>query len=277
MENENGLKKYEILRVSMYDPRIQQQIAKTFNLTKMSIEEAKMRGRQWKEEKKKEIEDAMTKIKEVKQTEIIPFSLELDDKSGLSVLMIGSTRSGKSTALNWMLENYYYPKENKYINILFSNSYQAEIYDEFKKQKNTAGSILYHPKIIKEAYQLNKNTNNKYKFNIILDDIVDKKYDKELIRLLTIYRNSRMGCIICSQAIQIMNSIGRSNINFVMLFKMNSDEQIEKVIKTFLQSYFPSKMKMPERIRKYKELTENHCFFFINNLKGTVTRSKINI
>jgi hypothetical protein len=271
------IKPYQILRASMYDARIQKTIAKTWNLDKINLAEAKLLAKEWKETKKKEIEDEITKSKEVKQVDIQPFKIELDDKSGLSFLMIGSTRSGKSTALNYMLENYFFPKDNKYINILFSNSYQAGVYDEFKKQKNTAGSILYHPKAIKEAYQINKNTNNKYKFNIILDDIVDKKYDKELIRLLTIYRNSRMGCIICSQAVQIMNSIGRSNINYVMLFKMNSDEQIEKVIKTYLQSYFPSKLKMPERIKKYRELTENHCFFLINNLNGTVCRSKISI
>jgi hypothetical protein len=271
------IKPYQILRASMYDPRTQRTIAKTWNLEKIGIEEGKLLAREWKDNKKKEIEEEMNRMKEEKPLEITPFKVELDDKSGLSFLMIGSTRSGKSTALNWMLENYFYPKENKYINLLFSNSYQAPIYDEFKKQKNTAGSILYHSKAIKEAYQINKNTNNRYKFNIILDDIVDKKYDKELIRMLTIYRNSRMGCIICSQAVQIMNSVGRSNINYIMLFKLNSDEQIEKAIKTYLISYFPSKMKMIDKIKKYRELTENHCFFLVNNLEGTITRSKIQI
>lgn len=275
--DEGRIKAYQTLRASMYDARIQKTIAKTWNLDKISLADAKLLAKEWKETKKKEIEDEMNKAKEVKQIEIQPFKIELDDKSGLSFLMIGSTRSGKSTALNYMLEHYFYPKENKYINILFSNSYQAGVYDDFKKQKNTAGSILYHPKAIKEAYQINKNTNNKYKFNIILDDIVTAKHDKELMKLLTIYRNSRMSCIMCIQALTIGNSISRGNINYIMLFKLNSDEAIEKVIKAYLLSYFPTKMKLIDKIKRYRELTENHCFFLINNLEGTIKRSKIMI
>ena len=72
-----------------------------------------------------------------------------------------------------------------------------------------------------------------------------------------------------------MNSIGRGNINHIFLFKLNSDEAIEKAIKAYLLSYFPSSFKMVDKIKKYKELTDDHCFFWINNLDGIVKRSKI--
>jgi hypothetical protein len=74
-----------------------------------------------------------------------------------------------------------------------------------------------------------------------------------------------------------MNATGRTNINHVFLFKLNSDEQIEKVIKTYLLSFFPTGLKMADKIKKYKELTEDHHFIYINNLTGETYRTKLNI
>jgi len=276
-DDEYGLKSYQIFRASLYDPRVKRQIGKIFNLTKMSLEEAKDKGREWRKNKKIEIEEDLKKTNGDKPIAIVDFKVNLDPYSGLSFLMIGSTRSGKSTALNWLMDNYFFKKEEKFINVLFSNSYQAPVYDEFKKNKTVAGSCYYHPKAIKEAYQINRGTNNKYRFNFILDDIVDKKYDKELLKLLTIYRNSRISTIICSQALTISNSIARGNINNVMLFKLNSDEAIEKVIKAYLLSYYPTRMKMIDKIKRYREETENHTFYYIDNIAGTISRSKINL
>jgi hypothetical protein len=276
-KEEKGLKSYQIYRASLYDPRVKRQIAKVFNLLKMSLDEAKIEARRWRDNKKIEIDEEIRRQNEPKKTDITPFEIKLDPYSGLSFLMIGSTRSGKSTALNWLMENHFFKSDEKFINVLFSNSYQAPVYDEYRENKKCSGSSFYHPKAIKEAYQINRGTNNKYRFNFILDDIVDKKFDKELIKLLTIYRNSRISTIICSQALTISNSIARGNINNVMLFKLNSDEAIEKVIKAYLVSYYPTKLKMIDKIKKYKEDTLDHCFYYIDNIAGTIIRSKINI
>ena len=251
---------------------------KTLNLNKFeNIEALNKSGQEWIERRKKEIEDQKEKLNNNCHLEVVPFKFDLDENSGLSIMMIGSTRSGKSTALNHIMDNYYMPKENKFINLLFSNSLQAGVYDQYRDKKNVATSIIYQPKVIKECYKINKETKNHYKFNIILDDIVDKKYDKELMKILTIYRNSRISCIIAAQNVTIMNSIGRGNINHVFLFKLNSDEAIEKAIKAYLLSYYPSSFKMVDKIKKYKEDTEDHCFYHINNLTGEIKRSKIKL
>jgi hypothetical protein len=189
--------------------------------------------------------------------------------------MIGSTRSGKSTCLNWLMENYYFPPENKYINVIFSNSYQADIYDNFRQNKSVVGSILYQPNVVKDLYKINSQTKNKYKFNVILDDIVDSKYDAELKKMLCIYRNSRIGTIICLQNDKLLNATTRGNINHVLLFKLNSDEAIEKTVKMYLLSFFPRHYKMIDRIKKYKELTDDHSFFHLNNLTGKIKLCKI--
>jgi hypothetical protein len=276
MENEKGQKTYNIYRASMYDPRIKRQIGKHFNLSKISLEEAKQKGTEWKNKMKIEIQEELNKNKSEIEKPISKFKFKLDDYSGSSFLMIGSTKSGKTYALNWMLNHTFFKKEEKYINMLFSNSLQSNVYNDILKNKSLVSSLFYHPKAIKEAYQINRETKNKYRFNIILDDIVDEKYDKELMKLLTIYRNSRISAIIVSQELSINNSISRSNINFIMLFYLNSDSAIEKVIKAYLLSYYPTKMKMIDKIKQYRKDTENHVFYFINNLENTVQRCKIN-
>jgi hypothetical protein len=249
---------------------------KNYNLSKMSLEEAKEKGKVWKLQMKKEIDDDLN-IGDNDNNKIHDFDFELDPYSGLSFLMIGSVRSGKTTCLNWMMNNYFYPKKEKFVNLFFSNSYQSTIYDDVRKEKSVCGSHYYHPEIIKEAYQINRDTKNKYRFNIILDDIVDEKDDTELFKLLTIYRNSRLSCIILSQDLCINNSTARGNITHVLLFKLNNDTAIEKVVKSFLRSYYPTKMNLIDKIKQYRKDTEDHCFYHIDNLKNTITRCKIKL
>lgn len=197
------------------------------------------------------------------------FSVVKEPDKAYSFMLLGSTRSGKTTALNFILSKYF----SKEINVLMSDSLHAEIYKPLLK--TVVPCPTYVPEIIKTCYKINKGTNSKYPFNIILDDLVGYRYDKEMLRLLTIYRNSRISAIITAQATSILNSSGRTNINYVLLFKLNSDEQIEIVCKKFLSSFFPPKMRMMERIIEYKRLTANHHFIFLNNISGENYISKI--
>lgn len=199
-----------------------------------------------------------------------PFSVNKEDGKSYSFMLLGSTRSGKTTALNWILKKYFM----KEINVLMSDSLHAEIYKPLLK--TMVPCPTYVPEIVKCCYKINKGTDCKYPFNIVLDDLVGYRHDKEMLRLLTIYRNSRIGCIITAQATSILNASGRTNVNFVLLFKLNSDEQIEIVCKKFLSSFFPPTMRMIDRIIEYKRLTTDHHFIFLNNITGETFISKIN-
>jgi hypothetical protein len=198
------------------------------------------------------------------------FSIPKEEGKAYSIMLLGSTRSGKTTAMNFILDKYF----KKEINVLMSDSLHAEIYKPLLK--TMVSCPTYVPEIIKACYKINKGTDCKYPFNIILDDLVGYRYDKEMLKLLTIYRNSRVGCLITAQATSILNASGRTNINFVLLFKLNSDEQIEIVCKKFLASFFPSKMRMVDRIIEYKRLTDDHHFILLDNISGTSYVSKIN-
>ena len=104
------------------------------------------------------------------------FDVELPPQKtgGASFCMIASTRAGKTTMLKYILEKYF----EKHITILMSNSIHAPIYKEIE---DCIKSPVYTPRVIKEAYEINRKVNNHYPFLFVLDDVVDKKFDSFLV------------------------------------------------------------------------------------------------
>ena len=199
-----------------------------------------------------------------------PFKLELStDGSGNSIAMIGSTKSGKSFCLAHILQHYF----KEHLGVLMTNSPQADIY---RTMPACVKSPEYFPKILKDFEYINEHTDNHYKFLAVLDDVVTGvKFSKEILRMLCIGRNKGMSAIICVQDITILNSAGRNNINFVLFFKLNTDDRIEKCIRHYLNSYMPKNLKMVEKIRWYKEATADHHCIVLDTLNGQIFRSKV--
>ena len=107
--------------------------------------------------------------------------------------------------------------------------------------------------------------------------VVDKKNDKTLLKLFTIMRNARISAAVGIQDLTIMSSINRGNINYVILMRLNSELAIEKVIRSYLRSYFPHRTSMVECVRLYKEMTEDRQFFVVDNINGRVYHSKLSL
>ncbi|NBP02697.1 MAG: hypothetical protein EBU90_21770 [Proteobacteria bacterium] len=201
-----------------------------------------------------------------------PFHVDLpDDSSGCSFLLLGSTRSGKSTLQNYIYYRYF----SSHICCVHTFSPQARIYTGIKK--GTVFCEDYEPKLIEATYEINKKTKNHYKFAHFIDDVVGKRQDPTLIKLLTVMRNSRISALITGQELSIFNNIARSNINFVCLMFLNSDAAIKKAVESYLRTYFPSDMSITDCMKAYKEMTADHHFIFINNLTGEVYRTKLSM
>ena len=192
-----------------------------------------------------------------------------DNKFGCSFLLCGSTRSGKTTLLNFIYHTWF----KKHITTVMSNSLNSDAYDYVKR--SAVLSDLYHPELLKEMYGINHSTQNHYEFCIILDDLTNVKNDKEYLRLLTIYRNSRISCIVSAQGISMFNKTARGNINYVFLGRLNSDAEVEKVVKEYLISYFPKSMNLCEKISYYRMLTNDHWWFMIDQVNGIIFRTKL--
>jgi hypothetical protein len=189
--------------------------------------------------------------------------------SGCSIVMYGSTRSGKTTMLNYLYEKLF----KDYISVLMSNSLQNDAYKFLKKKCVT--SDMYHPEILKDAYKINHETKNHYKFLMILDDITDHRMSSEIVKLFTIYRNSRISAIVGVQSVVMMNKTARANINFICLGRLNNDLEIEMVIKSYLTSYLPSSMRMAEKITWYRQMTNDHNWIIIDQIGNDIFRTKL--
>ena len=287
MSDKNQLN--QALIFTAIDPHSKRQRTKKISLGKRTREEAIALGNAWRKEvqdgkhpylpgKKKGLTDG--KSEDDEETSYNPMTLfksesidnldTPDDKFGMSFLLLGATRSGKSTLMLHLWEKFF----KSQICILHTASHQSEIYKPLAKA--VACAPMFCPELIAETSKINGATKNHYKFCHIVDDVVDKKNNKELIKLLTIGRNHRLSTVITGQELSIFNAIGRSNINFVCLFKLGSDMAIEKVVKQYLRSSFPSDMSLNDMIKVYKKVTENHGFFCIDNLNDKVFVSRLN-
>ena len=203
-----------------------------------------------------------------------PFELHLPDVAtgGASVLMIGSTRCGKTTALKYILKQYF----KDHIGVVFSESARSPAYADMKN-KNLPLSSAWIPSLIKDMYKINKDTKNHYDFMVILDDMPTVKFDKELLKLTTIYRNSNLSSICCVQSPSLLTPTQKSNFNFVFLFQANTTSQMETNIKSYLRGVWPDGWSYEMKIRAYAEMTNDHYFIFIDNLEGKIYRCKIDL
>ena len=203
-----------------------------------------------------------------------PFQLDMPpvETGGCSIAMIGSGRSGKTTALKYIIDHYF----QKHLGAIFSQSAKAEAYKHMKYPLLPL-SCAYIPELIAASYRINKDTKNHYPWLYVLDDVPLAKNDKELMKTLTIYRNSGISCIQCVQTPTLISATCRSNYTYIMLFKNNSTEQIENICKFFLRGVFPKGWVMEEKIRWYRAATEDHHFIFIDNWNGTIQRCRIDL
>jgi hypothetical protein len=275
---------------SISDPRKKGGSKKAYSVLKYTEAEADKLAEEWFKHQKLEIAkfkaerfSAQMKQAEAHVSELSgedvkkPFALQplvlpepLKNKTA-SWLLLGSTRSGKSTFMVHLYKQMF----ANHITVCQTMSTANDIYKELGK--NVAVCPKYCPELINDMYQINKKTNCHYKFLAIVDDCPVSKNDKELMKALCVYRNSDISVVIANQELSMFNATARSNINYVCLFKLNSDMAIEKCVKSYLRSYFPAYMNLNEMIRAYREATTDHRFFLIDNLAGTVVLTKLNM
>jgi hypothetical protein len=208
----------------------------------------------------------------VSQFPIQDFEFERNPNKAMNACsfgIIGSSKSGKTTFLKYLLKEHF----NDDIKVFMTQSPQADIYKSIKK--SSVFVPTYIPELIKDCYRINKDTNNHYPFCIVVDDVTDAKGDKQMTKLLCLYRNSRCSSIVVGQDFSMLNATGRANVNNICLFYANTDNRIEDNVKMFLRSYFPRNLSMEEKICLYRKLTENHCFLWIDCLNNTIKRCKL--
>jgi len=185
--------------------------------------------------------------------------------------LVGSTRSGKSVAMLYIWDKWF---RDSHIAIMSTGSTQADIYKPL--QKSAVIAPTFYSDVFKESMLLNKGTKNKYKFLHILDDCLDMKNSKALAKLLCIGRNNGMSTIISGQELTILNAVGRTNLNYMLLFRLNSQTAVERVVRNYLTHIIPGK-NIEEKCKIYTGLTQDHYCFVCDFLQNEVFITKIDI
>lgn len=199
------------------------------------------------------------------------FDLTLPANGGISISLIGASRSGKTTLLKYIYKTYF----QKYITTMFSMNRQADIYKDLDERVMI--SDRFHSELLREAHEINSICDNKYPFLFISDDYVDPKIknDPEITRAMTIYRNANVSTIFSFQGRTLMSAVGRNNSNYIVVLKQQTPLEWENVIKEFLSMWLPTGMTMREMIEFCKQATMDHQFFFIDNIEGKCYLSKL--
>lgn len=198
--------------------------------------------------------------------------IEFPTNGGVSFAFIGSTRSGKSTAMTYVWEKFF----KKHITILMTYSAHTDVYKPFLK--NTIIADDYYTELVDEPMKINRETDNEYPFLLVFDDLATSgKNDEKMTRLLCVGRNANCSVLLCGQRLQMLSATGRSNINYICCFRQNTDSATKDTVETYLRSYMPQNLTIAQMCKLYRELTEDHHFLLIDTLNDKVYRCRIDL
>lgn len=194
-------------------------------------------------------------------------NLKLDAGTGNSTVLLGSSKAGKTTLMMQLFSKYYSGKD--FISVLFAENAQIDLY---KGKKRLVQANCYEPGLIKMAHFIQKQTNNAYKFCFMLDDIVDKRDDKTLKKLVLSLRNSDISSIVSLQYTNLLAKNSRANVNNIILFRFNNQEAIDLAINQFLKAHFRRLGVAPDdMVDFYKSMTADHGFIYLHPASDSIS------
>lgn len=208
----------------------------------------------------------------------------LDEGTGNTICLLGSSKRGKSTL---MVEIYkrYYENDKKLITILISPSSHIPM---FKKLKNVIKINKFGKdtvQLLKDVKRIQNKTENAYKFLFMIDDCVDSKYCSILNQMILVMRNSHVSTIISLQYDKLLSKQCRSSINNVVMFGQNTDESIVSCLTSFCGSELTRKTgkKGEDLIDLFRNYTDGdgdgagHAFLTYNPMSRKIERGVLDL
>lgn len=191
------------------------------------------------------------------------------DGKPTTLLIVGRSKTGKSTLL-MHLYGKYYSKNDNLISILFSANPHISVYKN-KSFKNLIirGNFATEDRDTLEcAHYINKNTDNKYPFLFMFDDIIEMKHESVVNQLILSWRNAGLSSIINTQYLYLISRQNRNNINSIFLGSFIEEAHIVDLIKAYLKPYFRKILgplaKDQHMVQLYRLLTSDHHFIYIS-------------
>ena len=239
-------------------------------ITKKIKNEQKLKNAEYKVNKNKETIRAQNKEPRVSSDKP---PLKLDEKTGNTTIIFGSSKTGKSTLMMKLYKAYYDAAMT--ITVLFAMNPQIEIYKDKKivscpvMNENSADLIDWERK-------LNKKNHNKFNFLNMIDDFIELRTNQLVNNLILTYRNSNISSIICLQYVNLLSKQARANVNNIFLFRFNSDEAVEVAVKCYCQAIFVKiGIHKDNHIAYYKEMTDEHNYIYHHPMSGSYYFSKL--
>lgn len=205
--------------------------------------------------------------------EYTPFSLKLSplSETGSSTIIFGASMSGKTTLLKKILKEYY--NDNEVIVFMIAEHIHSNIYQDLDKK--IIKSDKFDKQLIKTLHRINKRTNNKYHFVIVLDDMILEKHNSTLLKLILTYRNAKISTLILLQSPTLLSRNGRFNGNNFIFKRTNNAENADQVMEFFLSGFEPFyKLKKEEKNKLYKQITDNFGFIYLDALNDKISFHK---
>lgn len=203
-------------------------------------------------------------------------NLILDEGTGNTCAIFGSSKRGKSTIMMQIFRDYYMQKvPNELIAILFARNPQISAYKV--PQDKLILCDEFRPDIVMDQCEINKKSHNKFAFLNLIDDFINLKHSLTLDDLVLTMRNSNISTIICLQYVNTLSKPARSNVNNVLLFGQNTDEAAEVCINVYLRTWFKKNgiLNLTDQIVEFHRLTLDHGFFHVHPATGTVSLCKL--
>lgn len=199
-----------------------------------------------------------------------PLNIELEDHQGSTFALFGASKSGKTTALLWLWRKYF----QNHIPIICSPNLHKSIYQPILKRGIGTPYMAVLTDLLKSAWMAQKNTGNKYRFLIILDDVLVAKSSAILRELILTFRNSDISTIISLQGQTLLDKNNRSSVNYGLFFRYNSLEGSKDVVERFMGDLIEGRT-LNEKSVNYESMMRDHHFIIRNNLTNEWALTKI--
>lgn len=179
--------------------------------------------------------DSETTLKQNKNTmdSKYPSRLFAPDKSGTTTLILGSSYSGKTYLLSHEL-SLIKPYEYDLI-ILFTESKHVPELELIKNRPDIIIKEGFQPEIPVFLKKLNSKLGLRYRFLLILDDIISEKSNRQstLGQMITTFRNSNISTVVLAQYPTIIAKESRGNFHRLVVTGMRSPEMNEALTSRF--------------------------------------------
>ena len=178
--------------------------------------------------------------------------------------MISSSKGGKTTLLYNLIDSI--AKFNDVV-LFFTTNSKAKIYRHFDNKKLIIIQD-FDPRIIYALHHLNQQCNNKFKFFVLLDDIIDVKYSAVISQLYSTYRNAGFSCLHSIQYMKYMNCNSRAQCHAIFFGRMNSVHEVRKIVEEYFYGFTKLMESIPEKYKSKTDKLDYLCMYYMKNTEN---------